>query len=284
MKCASPRIAHLILAHKSPNQLAKLVAALNHPRMDCYIHIDAKSSIEKFKLQLGSFHNVYFIKKRVNIQWAGYGTVQATINGFQEILNCQSSYDYIHVMSGQDFPIKNCNYLINFIKMNYGKEFFDYLHQNWPSDIATRYTRYHLINFRFPGRYRLENLLNRILPERTFFFDGPVLGSSNWFMVSKECAMYLVDHIQKNTKLVSYFKFVWGADEFIFINLLMHSPFKDKIDGSGIHYMDWKDGGAHARTLTISDLNELESSRMLFARKFDIDVDSLIIDKLISQE
>jgi len=284
MEPAFARVAHLILTHKNPDQLVKLVTALNHPRMDCYIHVDAKTQIRPFELQLNGLPNVHFIKSRVSIYWAGYGTIQATLNGIQEILSQRQSYDYIHVMSGQDFPIKSCDYLLDFLKVNYGKEFFDYLHPRWPANIETRYNRYHLINLRVPGRYKLENLLNRMLPHRNFFFSGPVFGSSNWFMITEGCARYMIDQIQKNKKLVRYFKFVWGADEFLFINLIMRSPFKNNVEGSGIHYMEWEGGDAHAKILTIDDLGILKSSDMLFARKFDIEVDSLIIDKVIIGE
>lgn len=274
------RIAHLILVHKSPFQILRLARALVCPEMDCYIHVDAKVNIKDFIKILGNVPHVYFIRKRVNIQWAGYGTIQATINGFTEILQSHKEYDYLHVMSGQDYPVKKKSYILSYIQSNYGEEFFDFIHDRWPEDIATRYTKYHLINYKIPGKYRLGNFISTIFPERSFFFNGPVFGSSNWFMVTCACAQYLINTLNVNRSLVRYFKHVWGADEFIFINLLLHSPFKQQINGKGLHYMEWVKNSSHARVLTINDLNVITSGSKLFARKFDIDLDSKILDEL----
>src|SRR6059058_1117362 len=97
------RIAHLILAHKNPSQLERLIVALQHPSFFFYVHIDEKAGLQQFEY-LNKYENVFFIKNRTKIFWAGYGTIQATINGIREILPFK--YDYINVISAQDFPLK----------------------------------------------------------------------------------------------------------------------------------------------------------------------------------
>lgn len=56
------KIAHLILAHKNPVQLQKLITALSHPSFDFYIHVDKKVDITLFS-DLTSIKNTYIIKK-----------------------------------------------------------------------------------------------------------------------------------------------------------------------------------------------------------------------------
>ncbi|ULT40183.1 hypothetical protein KRR40_35955 [Niabella defluvii] len=42
-------LAHLILAHKSPRLLARLVRAISYKDADIYIHVDKKTLIDPFK-------------------------------------------------------------------------------------------------------------------------------------------------------------------------------------------------------------------------------------------
>src|SRR5215204_3632719 len=106
------KIAHLILTHKNPGQLERLINILDHPAFDFYIHIDQKSNAAQFTY-LSHRTNVYIINKRTSIYWAGYGTIQATLNGFAEIL--PKEYQYINVISAQDFPLTSADHIYRYI-------------------------------------------------------------------------------------------------------------------------------------------------------------------------
>ncbi len=272
------RIAHLILTHKNPGQLARLVNALDHPSCDCFVHIDKKTPIEPF-LPLGKNANVHFIKNRTPVYWAAYGTIQATINGFEEILPL--GYDYINVISGQDFPLKPAGEIYRYISDRKGTEFItcQSIEGEW-KQAAARVRKYHLINYRIPGRFRLEKIINKLLPERKFPFDHHIVGRANWFTLSREAITYSLDFLKKHPELVRYYKLCWGADEFIFSTILYNSGFRERIV-ENLVYVDWTgrtDG--HPRILGIEDLPRLKSTDKLFARKFDEQVDGIILDEL----
>ncbi|MFX6965378.1 beta-1,6-N-acetylglucosaminyltransferase, partial [Acinetobacter baumannii] len=76
---------------------------MQHPDFDFYVHVDAKLPISSHKA-LTAMPNVYLIKNRIKVQWAAFSTVQATFNSLHEILNSARSYDFISLMSGQDYP------------------------------------------------------------------------------------------------------------------------------------------------------------------------------------
>ena len=65
------RVAHLIMAHKNPSQLARLIKKLEHPEADFFIHIDKKVDITAF-LELGDNNHIKFINKRTLVNWGGY--------------------------------------------------------------------------------------------------------------------------------------------------------------------------------------------------------------------
>ncbi len=271
------RIAHLILAHKNPLQLERLIIALQHPHFFIYIHVDEKASIHQFKY-LSKYGNVYFIKKRTKIFWAGYGTIQATIDGIREILPAKC--DYINVISAQDFPLKSAEDIYNFFLQNAGKQFVtcELVEDTW-QEAEVRIKKYHLINWRIPGKFQIEKIVNRILPERKFPLNYTIVGRSNWFAVTFAAAKYIVDFLDQHPEVAKFFKLSWGADELIFSTILYNSDFKDMIEDNFI-YVDWSEGKAHPKILKTHDYNALINSDKLFARKLDTDADSVILNML----
>ena len=272
------KIAHIILCHKNPKQVERLLYALAHPAFDFYLHIDKKVDFRQFEY-LSEKENATFIKQRAKIYWAGYGTIQATLNAIEEIL--PKKYDYINVISGQDFPIQPAEDLYKFIVENSGTEFMtcESIKDEW-KDAAVRVKNYHLVNWRIPGKYRIEKIANKVLPARKFPLNFEIVGRSNWFTITGAAASYLINFIKSNPKFVSYFKYCWGADEFIFATALYNSKYKNKIRDDLV-YVDWTgQNDGHPRVLVTKDYDKLASSTKFFARKFDADTDLKIIDLL----
>ena len=69
---------YLVLAHKNPDQLYRMITALNDNVSHFFIHIDAKSPIAPFKEHLQGLP-VYFIDKRECCFWGDFSIVRATI-------------------------------------------------------------------------------------------------------------------------------------------------------------------------------------------------------------
>jgi len=277
------RIAHLILTHKNPQQLERLIKVLDHPAFDFYIHVDKKVDQTPFEF-LAQKKNVFFIKNRSPVYWAGYGTIQATLNGFEEIL--PKKYDYINVTSAQDFPLRSPEQIYQFIADRAGVEFItcQSIEDEW-KDAAPRVLKYHLINWRIPGKHRIERLANKMLekklfPPRKFPLDYKIVGRSNWFTLTSPAVQYIRDFLQQHPKVVRYFKLCWGADEFIFASVLYNSTFKDRIRDSLV-YVDWTgQTEGHPRILDVGDFDKMKASGKLFGRKFDADIDSRILQML----
>jgi hypothetical protein len=273
------KVAHLILAHKNPAQLLRLIEALQHPGFHFFIHVDQKIAITPFTALIAR-DDVTFITKRTKIYWGDWGTIQATLNGFEAII--PKGYDYINVISGQDFPIKSAEYIYHYFEAQKGTEFItcDFIEGDW-ADVASRIEEYHLINWRVPGKFRLSKLITRILPERVFPFPGyKIVGRANWFSLTGDAARYAVDFLKKHPRMARYFKYCWGADEFIFSTILYNSHFKGRIKNNLV-YVDWSGTEVgHPRLLDARDMDKLKASDKLFARKFDQDVEPTIFSML----
>lgn len=276
------RIAHLILAHKNPAQLERMINALNHPAFDFYIHLDKKAEMNSFAY-LSKKENVFFIQKRVHVKWAGYSLVQAQLNGIEEVVAI-NKYDYINILSAQDFPLKPSEYIFTFLKENKGAEFISTVDEQkdpeWWNTAKRRVTKYHLESWKkFPGKYRLQSLMNFLTGIRKYPLPHKIVGRSQWFTITNGAAIYMINFIKSNPKIVRFFKYVWGADEFIFSTVLYNSPFKEKIRDD-LFYIDWSEGKPNPKILREEDFEKLIRSNKVFARKFDAAVDEKILKKL----
>jgi len=276
-------IAHLILAHNRPGQLERLINSLNYPEADIYIHLDKKTLKGPFE-HLSDRPNVFFLKKRVEIYWGAYNIVEATLNGFKEIVQSGKGYRFINLLSGQDYPLQSQQYIHHFLSQNQQTAFMNYLKfdPDW-AEASARIKKYHFNNFNITGKFLLQKIVNSILPERTIPNELILVGRSQWFTIPLDCVCYIIDYWAKQKKLRNFIKLTWAPDEFIFHTILYNSEFRGKMVNNDLRYIDWSSGKVSPKTLTIDDVGALLSSGKLFARKFDMDTDEKVLD-LIDEE
>ncbi len=277
------KIAHLILAHKNPAQIARLISRLKHPDANFFIHLDFKTDIQPF-LYLEKEGKVVFIKNRIKVYWAGYSQVQSTVNSLQEISSFGIDFDYVNLISGQDYPLKRVEELHAYLEQNNGNAFMEYfpVYEVWKEAIP-RVERYFLVESKLPGKYTLEALMNIFLPKRQLPGGLIPVGRSTWFTITFEQVNYILDYIKKHPEYSRFFKYSWGADELFFQTLIYNSPYKDKMVNDNLLYTDWSKGGANPKMLTIDDKVKLMDSGKFLARKFDEAVDKEILDFLDKQ-
>ncbi|WP_316839569.1 beta-1,6-N-acetylglucosaminyltransferase [Pedobacter gandavensis] len=277
------RIAHLILTYTNPKQTERMIRMMYHENFDFYIHVDKKFDINPH-LFLEALPNVYFINNRVDVKWAGFSTVIATFECIKEIVGTGIPYQFINFLSGQDYPLKTPTRIYNFFQENVGKEFLSYrdFKNDWKEGLI-RMENYFLSSYSFPGKHRLETLINKIMPNRKLPYHLHPYGKSMFWMLSPEVAMYVVNKVENDKKLRQFFSFSWASDEFVFQTMILNSRYKDKVVNNNYRYIDWSAGGANPKVLNESDFEKLQETEMLFARKFDM-VNSPEILDLIDQQ
>lgn len=281
------RIAHVIVAHKNPAQLEKLLKAMHHVDFDFFIHLDGKFDISPFRY-LENLPQVFFIENRKICNWGGFSIVETILFSIQHVLDSHTEYEFINLLSAQDYPIVPVNEIYEFFYQRMGYSFFSFDKRSntlWWKEAEQRYKKYHFTDMHFKGKYFIQKLVNKILPERKLpsaimqLYGG---NKSCWFTISKEAAIYILSYFKMNPGLKQFLKFTWAADEFILPTILMNSPLKHKIIPENYRYMQWKYGEAHPKILNIDDYENIINSGMLFARKFDDEIDDKIITKLNS--
>lgn len=278
------RIAHIIMAHKEPEQLERLIKRLSHPQFDFFIHVDRNTNIEEFSF-LERIPCVTFIENRNPCNWGGYSFVHAITNSIAEVLRKNSQYAFFNLLSAQDYPIKDSNYIYKYYLKHDGFSFVSYDESNnteWWQKASSRYERFHFTDVKIRGKYVLQRLLNQVLPKRKFPLSLNPYGAavSSWWTITSECAAYIVDFLEHHPELVKFMKYTWGADEFLYSTIIMNSEFSDKVINDNLRFIEWERDSAHPRILKGSDYDALLRSKKLFARKFDMKIDSSILDML----
>lgn len=278
------RIAHIILTHKNHNQLLRLIKTLQHPQFDFYIHLDGKVELSELE-GLKDFPNVKFIKNRIACNWGGFTILQAVFNSIKEVLDSGVKYEFINLLSGQDYPVTSPAQIFEFLQQNRGKNFisFDAEHNSeWWQTASDRYEKYHFTDFNFKGRFFVEKVLNMVAPVRKFPEYTKLYGGnkSTWWTISTDCAAFLTEKFNDSPKMLRFLKYCWGTDEFVIPTMIMNSPYREQVVNDNLRYIDWSEGNANPKLFGLSDFEDIQSSKMLFARKFDEYHDKDILNKI----
>lgn len=93
--------AILITAYKNQDYLKKLIRFFSN-KYKVYVHLDKKSKIQRDSLLLNK--NVTVIKKYI-VNWGGLNHLLAILDLLEMALS-DEQVKYIHIISGQDIPVK----------------------------------------------------------------------------------------------------------------------------------------------------------------------------------
>ncbi|MFY7652624.1 MAG: beta-1,6-N-acetylglucosaminyltransferase [Chitinophagaceae bacterium] len=274
------KLAHLILTHANPQQSERLIKRLSHPDAYWFIHVDAKTNIAPF-LYLKNLPNVQFVEKREKVTWGAYSIVQATINGLTAIVNHAINFNYVNLLSAQDYPLVATNTIHQFLENNPNKAFTEfYLVETEWQEAIFRLKKYHLTNHQFKGNQWVEKWMNKLLPERKMPQNLVPVGRSQWFTIAGTHAKYIVNYLNKHKDVQRFFDLTWGSDEIVIQTILYNSPYRQDMVNNNLRYIDWSEGKPSPKTFSIADLDTLLKSGKLFARKFNDAVDVAILNKL----
>ena len=320
------KLAYIILFHKSPEQLSRLINKLDDGNNIIIIHVcknTSNSIYSELKKTYKNSNNIFFCK-RENGAWGEFGIVKAVLNSIKFLKENNINYQYINVISGQDYPIKSNKYINEFFKENNGKQYLKFWKilpdingsydqfNPWENEGLRRIEKRRIKIFKkyfyIPDNHYMphgffQNLKIFIyetpikIKNKTFLYDLINLklstifhkhrkfkkdlepyGGSQWWSITKDCAEFVLDFYNKNTSLVCFYNLTLLSDEQFLSTCLMNSNFKDKVVNDNLRHIDFPKFSPHPKTFTESDFEELKNSKMIFARKLDLSINSKIFD------
>lgn len=279
--------AYLIMAHHEFHLLEKLIHNLDDERADIYLHIDRKASAPAEDIMKSWVKNAgLFIIRRQAISWGGSTQIFCEL----ELLKAAVSrhYQYYHLLSGVDFPLKSQDEINDFFDRNIGKEFLSFDKKAIAQGIPRERMRYYRFFQNKIGRNQgkfiaLFSILERISfsiqrrigIDRTRCIKYPLYKGTNWFSITDALAKYVVSQewlVQK------WFRYTLCADEIFLQTFAMSSPCRDNIVKNSLRFMDWERGSPY--TFQAEDYKLLMESGQLFARKFSYESHPEVVDQI----
>lgn len=301
---------YLILAHKNPLQLSRMIERLDDGASKFFIHLDAKTPIEPFAACLEGGH-IRFIEPRERCVWGDFSIVRATIHLMEAASKEQG---FFILMSGQDYPIQSQGYINAFLESNKGFDFIEIepLEEKWkPKMVKDKLEHYHILHSEERGHsncyapfahcsvfqklrtltHLLKGRLSRknfrllcSLPKRVAPFERQYAGSQFWAF-SERTFYVMLNYIREHkAALEGYYKYTSSPDEIYFHSVLMDLVAKDSTIKlkDPITYVNYF---RKNNVFITEDFEKLTSAKgKLFARKFDTDIDLEILDKLDSYQ
>ena len=266
--------AYLIIAHNEFELLKLLIDRIDDARNDIYIHIDQKTNTEGLELRAHQ-SKLFVLQKRIDARWGDYSLVEVELSLFREAFN-NGEYEYYHLLSGVDLPIKSQNYIHDFCKIHKGTEFIGIAQNVSVKELKWRSQHW----FIFAHDFKSNNILKKVL--RTILARlQTVLGYKRTEMQIKKGAQWcsitnsFVSYILKNEELIyKSFNHTYCPDELFIQTLCWNSPFRKKLYSTSdefegcMRYINWIDGCL--QPITIDDVALMRETDRWFARKFTI--------------
>ena len=298
-------IAYLILTHSMPDHLGRLIHALSQENTNFFIHVDQKSSIEPFLAHQAP--NVFFLKQRMSVYWGQWQIVGAIINLIRKAL-AHNRYDYLILLSGRCYPIRNNKYIQRVLTKSQGDEFI--CAGEIPSKkLLSRLERFNIrsdqsrlefcrrIAVEFFFRPKSGQLFSRKWGfardwERVFGSIVPYWGSAWWALTGDACR-YIDDFVRREQAIVRFFENAQVADEMFFQTILANSEFAPKMRRN-LLYADWSREESHPAEISDQHISMfgqqwtndgIFGKELCFARKFPDDGGKMVqlVDDLVRQ-
>jgi len=279
--------AFLILAHNEFEVLRRLVEALDDSRNDIYIHFDRK--VDTIPDLNTEYAGLTILKHRVSVNWGAPSMLEAEYALFETAV-ARGSYQYYHLLSGVDLPIKSQDYIHGFLDRNDGKEFIGYTLLELTPSYVRKMQRWHL----FPEDYKSRNMVKRIL--RAGFLrlqeflgiyrnrDVDFKKGSQWVSITEGMAKFFLSHKDWSRRV---FRNTFCSDELVMQTLCWMSPYRDNLyntedDATGcLRAIGWRitESGSQLIDWSEDDFDHLAYSSALFARKFNSS-DPVFLDRV----
>lgn len=277
------RHAYLIITHGSFPLLEAQLRFLDSENADFFIHLDAR--VKDFDFDhyraVPRRSRVTFVD-RVKISWGHYSLVECELNLLRAA--AAGEYDYYHLLSGVDLPVKSRRYIEEYFLRFPGRNYLNYQMETLDREYGERVRFYH--------PFQRWNIRNRVLRtalrrgcnslQRLAGVDrrkaaGPdyvFQKGAQWWSLTNDAVRCLLD---REGEIYERFHSAFCPDEMFAATVLYNSPLRDTLSPGNfrddyrccLRYIDWTRGKPY--TFTDADFEELIHTppEFLFARKFD---------------
>jgi len=308
------RHAILIMMHKNPEQVARLVKYFPADYCVCFIHVDAKAGVSKehFRELLDaagdSGKQAVILDKSISGVLACWSLVEVSIElmkaamSYEQVSNHR--FDWFRLLSGQDYPLKPFTEYEAYLEQE-KNEYMGLQFLQEDQHIRDKFARWrNPIPRQYAADHPRDKLGNRMrigishVAEvlRTKFCGSPgeylmkhgivPAGGPSWWTISHELVGLILQDYTEDGMITQVIKQTATPEESYVQTVFVNSPL---YEGKKTWNLTIANFGrreqqitGHTHPFRKEDFDELMACGDYFARKFDISVDAEILD-LIDQ-
>lgn len=289
MKASGRQSAFLVIAHNDAFVLKKQLEMLDSAENDIYLHIDKRWKTFPWEeirasVRLSGLYRIPSMK----VYWGTYSLIQCELNLLKAA--AAKGYQYYHLISGVDLPLKTPREINSFCALGQGKEYIEYQEGGTDSARFLHKIRYYHFFRKKIGKtldYRttlwgkaahilflIQRKLNvdRIGNQGQRFWKG-----SEWCSITHDLAEYV---ISQEKWIKKRFRLTLCGDEIFIQTLAANSPFASRTVNDSMRYIVWDEANDEPVTFENRHYEELMESGAFFARKFSSQKNREIIEKI----
>jgi hypothetical protein len=298
---------YLVLAHDRPEQLIRLLRTLRigSPNSAILLHHDAKSNPPDAAIlsELG----VKLVQPRIAVSWGDISQLDAFLASIGFAVD-QVDFSWISVISGQDYPLRP----LDIIESELRASTYDAFIRATPAGAyRSRYYSHFWAVPRFPFAHHVPTYMREFLdgvrrqlskrqgliqieggprgtplrlgifwPAHPFSTEFACYKGSDWFTLSRRAAAFLLDFGDNHPRVLNHYRRTFIPSE-SYIQTVLWNAKRLRTFNDNRRYILWDQSRlAHPLTLTMQHFDAMTSSGKDFGRKFDMTVDSNVLDEL----
>lgn len=289
------RSAYLVLAHRAPRQVLRLIDRLDGPGAHVFVHASRNAEpgfFEHIQDAVAARTQVSLVERQV-VRWGRAGLAKAVLAAIHQACIDNIRLDFLTILSGQDYPVRGRVHIESTLS-----EHVDYTlmearkvpDEIWGAGGKERYSVRHVTlagrEIRYPPFTRREDWLGRssrlLVRPRELPHGLQPYGGSSWISFTSDAVGFLNEFARtaKGRQVLRFFNSVLHPEEMLFQTILMNSELSNRVHTRNYRYIDWSVEPKHPKVLSMNDYEKLLTSGAFLARKFDEVESPAIMDAL----
>ena len=111
--------AYLLMVHEFTGVLQALLKCIDHDSNDIFVHIDRNADAGMNSFIRKTVHRSLLIfVPSCRVSWGGYSQIVAEMNLLESAIS-QDKYEYYHLLSGADLPLRPQSDIHHFFEINF---------------------------------------------------------------------------------------------------------------------------------------------------------------------
>lgn len=293
--------AFLIMAHEQPQILARLLLALQHERVEIFLHIDcgARFTWEEVAAEMEKVAQqphrscIHLLQPAQEVHWGDVSQVKIEL---RLLAAAREHGDFVHYhwLSGIDFLLHPVEEILQFFDAHAHQEFIGFWNSPAHRRNVEKRTRYyypftaylqksrHRLAHQFTTPLRKVALIAQKLVNYRRFGDESFYKGYNWASITQEFAEHLLQHRES---ILRKYQGVLAPDEIYKQTEWMRASLNTQLfDGTNEErgsqrHIDWERG--HPYTFQSGNLPELDKTSVMFARKVSLDCADALLKKYL---